>query len=262
VASPKKKMKTDWVEKMKADAKAPKKASTPKGSVSSGYSPSEWKSEVNRTGVPGKDYGVGKNPGAPRFKSPSPAPGRFSQAAEKAAQIRKVGGYAANAGNVATKTAKTAFKLGSKVLGAAAIPLDMISSAKPAGEGSDKPSGPLMKGNAKKASPMKTSLPKPTKAAKPNPNLGYGTFNAPAKMPKATGSESVGPSAKPKTSYPAPSAPTKKAAPVPSAPQSSVSPNVGTSTMQGESKQRGGVRTLQTRYQRDNALAMETRKRK
>jgi hypothetical protein len=120
-----------------------------------------------------------------------------------------------------------------------------------------------MKGNAKKPSPMKTSLPKPTKAAKANPNLGYGTFNPP--MKKATGSESVGAKAPSHGGggYPAPAkAASAPSAPAASAPQSSVNPNVGTSKMQGETKQRGAVRTLQTRYQRDSGLAMDSRKRK
>ena len=43
---------------------------------------------------------------------------------------------------------------------------------------------------------------------------------------------------------------------------SSKDANVGTSQMSGETKQRGSVRTLQTRYQRDSGLAMDTRKRK
>lgn len=143
---------------------------------------------------------------------------------------------------------------GSKVLGRANPLFSQIADATPAGAGSDKPSGPLMKGNSKAGSPG-TSYPKPSAAKKANPNLGYGTFNAPAAMPKATGAESAG---GPKVSYPKPSTSAAPAASTssPGFSKGSAKPPAYQAPVAGQ--KRGGV---ESRYQRDD-LAMNSRKKK
>ena len=225
---------------------------------------------------------------------PKPTNRFTSKLGEKAA--KPAAKAASTTASTVSRTLGTGAKVGVKLLGAAALPLDMIANAKPAGEGSDKPIGKPMRGNraanggagmsfspklpsGKPAKPAKaaplnlgsmtkveskgpgSSYPNPGKAAKANPNLGYGNFNP--TMPKATGSESVGAKAPSHGGggYPAGKAPSASVAPSSSAPQSAKNPGVGTDNMTGESKQRGGVRTLQTRYERDD-LAMNSRKKR
>jgi len=74
------------------------------------------------------------------------------QAAEKTAEKTAVSATKAAPSFIskAAPYAIDALKIGGKLLGAAGLVLDPIVSAKPAGEGSDKPSGPLMKGNTLK----------------------------------------------------------------------------------------------------------------
>jgi hypothetical protein len=226
------------------------------------------------------------------FDDKPKAGNRFtSKLGEKAA--KPAAKAASTTASTVSRTLGTGAKVGIKLLGAAALPLDMIANAKPAGEGSDKPIGKPMRGNRAanggggmsfspklpsgkpaKAAPLNlgsmtkveskgpgSSYPNPGKAAKANPNLGYGNFNP--VMPKATGSESVGAKAPSHGGggYPAGKAPSASVAPSSSAPQSSKAPGVGTSGMNGTATQRGGVRTLQTRYERDD-IDMNSRKRK
>lgn len=205
----------------------------------------------------------------------------------------KLGQKAAKpAAKAATTTASTVgrslgvgVKVGIKALGAVALPLDMIANAKPTGDKYDaNPEGPLMKGNASVGGGRRQAAGTPfAKAAEPPKMQGSMTavpdkkpFNSSASdayrgpnrgtsqrkptqagMPKASGSESVGP---------------KKAAPshggggfpsaAPAASTSSPGFSKGSTkapayVAPGPATKRGGV---ESRYQRDD-IAMNSRKR-
>lgn len=218
-------------------------------------------------------------------EKPQGASNRFtSKLGQKAA--KPAAKAASTAASTVGRSLGVGVKVGIKALGAVALPLDMIASAKPAGLGSDKPEGPLMKGNssvgggrrkaagtpfaeAAKSPKMQgsmtavpnkgpgTSYPKPAKASS-TPSLGYGTFNTPATMPKATGSESVGPKKTP--SHGGGGFPSAAPAASTSSPGfSKGSTKAPAYVAPGPATKRGGV---ETRYNRDSGLAMDSRKRK
>lgn len=180
--------------------------------------------------------------------------------------------------SLAGKGVRLGLKTAARLAGVANIGVDMIANAQPTNLGENewlKNKGPLMPGNSPstfgKRNPAGAS-PKP--ASKPSSSStysGYGTFNNP--MPAA-------PKKGPGTSYPAPSAAAPSSTSDSKFKKGSYTELAFKPT--GDTKQRGAVTTtqsaaptpatsaapaaprkpLQTRFQRDSGLAMDSRKRK
>ena len=93
------------------------------------------------------------------------------------------------------------------------------------------------------------------------PSHGAGGFPAKSAAP-SHGAGGFPPKAAAAPSHGAGSYPSATVSPASAPPQSAKNPGVGTQNMTGKTTQRGGVRTLQTRYQRDSGLAMDSRKKK
>lgn len=209
--------------------------------------------------------------------------GKGSKAASTAAKTESI------ALKVATTGGRMAMKTAARIGGALALPLDMVVNAQPAGEGSDKPSGPLMKGNKGAGELRKKGAGTYTKPYdKPAGKSGFNTFGKAQKayaetplriraaqgkagtlapsLPSASGSEGIGGSG-PRRGYQAPSAAPATTSGDPKFSKGSAkNPGAGTANMTGTTEKRGAVSTLltgglQSKTQRDG-LAMDQRKRK
>lgn len=260
-----------FTEKLNKSPSSPKKMSRPGPSVT--FDKPQAANSNTFSNAQKKAASLRAKPAAPKAPpGPSAASKAGSKASQAAAKAASVGGRAAAVGSRVMKVLST----GSKLLGRANPVLSQITSAKPLNTGEQdwmKNKGPLMPGNKKYDQPIG---PK-----KGNPNLGYGTFNAPAasnpgsgprrgyqtpSMPAATGSESAGGSG-PRRGYQTPSAAPATTTGDPKFSKGSAkNPGAGTANMTGTTEKRGAVSTLRTgglqsKTQRDG-LAMDQRKRK
>lgn len=223
------------------------------------------------------------------FEKPQPST-RFADAAKKGAELRAAGGAGES---TLAKGARFGLKTVGKALSRANIVVDMIANAQPAGLGSDKPSGPLMKGNSQLGSLRKQGAGTYTKSYDSQAKRpAAGTYTSPYDVsPKptssssgsmgmsfngasATGAKSVGMSFNGiNGSMPASSTSDAKFS------KGGVDAHIGSSEYRkapgATQTKRGAVVStsapvqtgkpssrMQSRYQRDSGLAMDSRKRK